>query len=203
MSYSWSESQPRTDMAPEGFHPSLPDATSFRPKQFLKWQRLPRNSCPTMGQMAPTSQRLFFFQAPHVPQLMSFLERDQGIISLREKQNRNAPLRLSFHSSEKMRPRPRIHFHPTPMSEAQAEALHSCLERDPLQINCVLWYLGWTSSNLPAVRETWVQSLSQEDPLEEGTEPTSVFLPRESHGQRNLVGHHYKQLDMTERLKQQ
>ena len=108
-----------------------------------------------------------------------------------------------FHSSEKMKPRPRIHFHPIPMSEMQAEALHSCLECGPLQIHHVLWYLGWTSSNLPIVREAWVQSLSQEDPLEEGTEPTSVFLPRESHGQRNLVGHHCKQLDMTEWLKQQ
>ena len=69
---------------------------------------------------------------------MSFLERDQCIISLREKQNRNAPVRLSFHSSEKMRPRPQIHFHPTPKSEVQAEALHSCLECGPLQSSCAV-----------------------------------------------------------------
>ena len=32
-----------------------------------------------------------------------------------------------------------------------------------------------------------VQSLGGEDPLEEEMEPTPVFLPGESHGQRNLV----------------
>ena len=45
-----------------------------------------------------------------------------------------------------------------------------------------------------------VRSLDQEDSLEEGMEPTPVFLPGESHGQRSLVvygpwGH--KELDMT------
>ena len=34
--------------------------------------------------------------------------------------------------------------------------------------------------NLPAVWETWVQSLGWEDPLEEGMQPTPVFLPGES-----------------------
>ena len=34
-----------------------------------------------------------------------------------------------------------------------------------------------------------VQSLGGEDPLEEEMEPTPVFLPGESHGQRNLVGY--------------
>ena len=33
--------------------------------------------------------------------------------------------------------------------------------------------------NLPAMWETWVRSLSWEDPLEEGTQPTLVFLPWE------------------------
>ena len=35
-----------------------------------------------------------------------------------------------------------------------------------------------------------VQSLGQEDPLERGMawQPTSVFLPGESHGQRSLAG---------------
>ena len=47
--------------------------------------------------------------------------------------------------------------------------------------------------------ETWVRSLvwedpldcilGQEDPLEEEMQPTSVFLPGESHGQRNLAGY--------------
>ena len=34
--------------------------------------------------------------------------------------------------------------------------------------------------NLPAMRETWVQSLSWEDTLEEGMETTPGFLPEES-----------------------
>ena len=35
--------------------------------------------------------------------------------------------------------------------------------------------------NLPAVQETWVLSLDQEDPLEIW-QPTPVFLPGEFHG---------------------
>ena len=34
-----------------------------------------------------------------------------------------------------------------------------------------------------------IPSRGQEDPLEEGMAPTPVFLPGESHGQRNLVGY--------------
>ena len=41
--------------------------------------------------------------------------------------------------------------------------------------------------SLPAVQETQVQSLGEEDPLEKKTAPTPVFLPRKSHGQRGLV----------------
>ena len=39
------------------------------------------------------------------------------------------------------------------------------------------------------MRETWVQSLGGEDPLEEGmaTHSRQVFLPGESHGQRILA----------------
>ena len=40
----------------------------------------------------------------------------------------------------------------------------------------------------PVMQETWVQSLGREDLLEEGMEPTPVFLPEESHGQRSLTG---------------
>ena len=32
-------------------------------------------------------------------------------------------------------------------------------------------------------------SLGQEDVLEEGVQPTPVFLPGESHGQRSLTGY--------------
>ena len=45
-----------------------------------------------------------------------------------------------------------------------------------------------TVRNLPAKRETWVQFLGQEDPLEK-ERATPVFLPRESHGQRSLTGY--------------
>ena len=34
--------------------------------------------------------------------------------------------------------------------------------------------------NPPAIQETWVRSQGQEDPLEEGMQPTPVFLPGES-----------------------
>ena len=37
--------------------------------------------------------------------------------------------------------------------------------------------------NLPAMQETWVRSLAEEDPLEKEWLPTLVFLPGKSHGQ--------------------
>ena len=43
--------------------------------------------------------------------------------------------------------------------------------------------------NLPAMQETQVQSLGQEDPLEKGMATTPVLLPGEFHRQRSLVGH--------------
>ena len=49
--------------------------------------------------------------------------------------------------------------------------------------------MAQTVKNLPAMRETWFQSLSQEDPLEKGTATHSVLLPGEFHGQRSLVGY--------------
>ena len=42
--------------------------------------------------------------------------------------------------------------------------------------------------SLPAMLETWVRSLSREDPLEEDMVTTPVFLPGASHGQRSPVG---------------
>ena len=47
---------------------------------------------------------------------------------------------------------------------------------------------GSVVKNLPAMQETQemqVQSLGQEDLLEEVLQPTPVLLPGESHGQRN------------------
>ena len=40
---------------------------------------------------------------------------------------------------------------------------------------------------MKAIQEMLVQSLGQEDPLEEDAQPTPVFLPGESHGQRSLA----------------
>ena len=42
--------------------------------------------------------------------------------------------------------------------------------------------------NLPAVQETWVRSLSREDPLEEEMATHSVFLPGKYYAQRSLAG---------------
>ena len=55
--------------------------------------------------------------------------------------------------------------------------------------------------NQPVMQETWVQSLGQEDSLENGMATTSVFLPGEFHGQRSLVGYSpwgHKELDKAE-----
>ena len=55
---------------------------------------------------------------------------------------------------------------------------------------------------LSTMRETWVRSLGQEDPLEKGV-ATHSSMPGESHGQRSLVGYSpwgYKESDTTEQL---
>ena len=52
--------------------------------------------------------------------------------------------------------------------------------------------------NPPVVWETWVQSLSWEDPLEKGKLPTVVFWPREFHGLYSPWDH--KDSDMTEQI---
>ena len=54
--------------------------------------------------------------------------------------------------------------------------------------------------NPPAMQETQVRSMGQEDPLEKGMQPTPVFLPGESHGQRSLTAYRpwgCKESDMT------
>ena len=56
------------------------------------------------------------------------------------------------------------------------------------------WTSDWASpvdqvvKNLPALQETWVRSLSQEDPQEKEMQPTPVFLPGKSHGQEKPSG---------------
>ena len=53
--------------------------------------------------------------------------------------------------------------------------------------------------NLPAMQETWVQTLGPENPLKKKM-ITPVFLPGESRGQRSLMGYSpgvAKESDMT------
>ena len=52
--------------------------------------------------------------------------------------------------------------------------------------------VAWAVKNLPAMQETQemqIRSLGWEDPLEEGRQPTPVFLPGKSHDQRILAGY--------------
>ena len=55
--------------------------------------------------------------------------------------------------------------------------------------------------NLPGMWETWVGSLVGKIPWRRTWQPTPVFLPGESHGQRSLVGYSpwgHQDSDMTE-----
>ena len=59
--------------------------------------------------------------------------------------------------------------------------------------------------HLPAIWETWVQSLGWEDPVEKemATHSSTLALPRKFHGLRSLVGYSpwdRKESDTTERL---
>ena len=59
---------------------------------------------------------------------------------------------------------------------------------------------AWLVKNLPAMWETWVQSLGLEDSLEKGKATHSSVLARESQGKGSLVGcslWDHKQLDKT------
>ena len=59
---------------------------------------------------------------------------------------------------------------------------------------------------MPAVQETLVLSLGQEDPLRREWQPTPIFLPGEFHGQRSLVCYSpwaHNEADTTEGLTQQ
>ena len=62
---------------------------------------------------------------------------------------------------------------------------------------------GSVVKNPPAMRETWVWTLGQEDPWRRKWQPTPVFLSGISHGWRSLVGYSpwgCKELDMPEQL---
>ena len=60
------------------------------------------------------------------------------------------------------------------------------------------------AANACSVQDMWVKSLGQEDPLKKQWQPTPVFWPEESHGQRTLAGYSpwgSKESDTTEPLK--
>ena len=57
--------------------------------------------------------------------------------------------------------------------------------------------------NLPAMQETWVQSLVGKFPWRRKWQPTLIFLPGKSHEQKSLEGYNpwgHKESDTTERL---
>ena len=73
----------------------------------------------------------------------------------------------------------------------------------------LIWHLKTPSlvtqsvNNMPAMWETQVSSLSWEDPWRRKWQPTPVFLPEKSHGQRSLAGYSpwgHQKSEPTERL---
>ena len=48
---------------------------------------------------------------------------------------------------------------------------------------------GSVVKNLPALQETWIRSMDQEDPLEKEMETHSRTLAGKSQGQRSLAGY--------------
>ena len=60
---------------------------------------------------------------------------------------------------------------------------------NPLQYSLGTSLVAQMVKNLPAVQETWVQSVGQEDPWRRAWQPTPVFLSGKFHGQRSLVGY--------------
>ena len=57
--------------------------------------------------------------------------------------------------------------------------------------------------NLPAMQETWIQSRVGKVPWRRERQPTPVFLPEESYGQKSLMGYSpwgHKESDRTEQM---
>ena len=80
------------------------------------------------------------------------------------------------------------------------------------QVNCSCRLLKYSNAglvaqmvkNLPAVKETWVRSLGQEDPLEKGMAAHCSILAWRIHEQRSLASYSslaHKNLDVTEQPK--
>ena len=68
------------------------------------------------------------------------------------------------------------------------------------------WLSGKEYLPMQEMQKTWVWSLGWEDPWRRKWQPTPVFLPGKSHGQRSLAGYSprgHKELDTTEWLNTQ
>ena len=66
---------------------------------------------------------------------------------------------------------------------------------------CLASLVAQMVKNMPAMQESWVQSLGREDPLKKERQSTPVFLSGESHGQRSLASYSpwgLKELDTIE-----
>ena len=89
-----------------------------------------------------------------------------------------------------------LHLDPTEQScYAKRQCLVYCCWKEitlnllPPHLMESLIPVAHTVTNPPAVQESWVSSLGQEDPLEKRMASTPLFLPGESHGQRSLMGY--------------
>ena len=63
--------------------------------------------------------------------------------------------------------------------------------------------MAWAVKNLPVKWKTRVGSLGREEPWRREWQPTPVFFPGKSHGQRSLAGYSpwdLKESDTTEQL---
>ena len=72
-----------------------------------------------------------------------------------------------------------------------------------LLLRCMLDFLGFPGGSCLQCRRPGFSSWIGKIPWKRAWQPTPVFLPGESHGQRNLAGYSpwgCKELDMTERL---
>ena len=72
-------------------------------------------------------------------------------------------------------------FHP--------KANHAVILFIRVEAKCDQCLVAQTVKNLPAMQETWVQSLVGKIPCRRNWLPTPIFLLREFHGQRSLAGY--------------
>ena len=77
-----------------------------------------------------------------------------------------------------------------------------CVKYFSVSIEVTIWLLNFLNivaqsvKNLPALQDTWIQSLGQEHPLEKEMATTSVFLPGKISWTKEPDGR-LQELDMT------